>query len=193
MTRHLPQAEPNPTDGGRGLGPPGPDGPEDRHVIDHVTARRRRGHRRPQITLNLTAMIDVTFLLLTYFIVATQFKQGEEVYRLDLPDRRGEASARDPFELDEEPLRIRVATSGIAPNEYRIQVEGPYPQPRTFAELHTFLRGRRIGAGAVGGLLLPEHPIVIEPTGTTSWQHAIEAFDAVARARFTNVTLGKPG
>ena len=80
-------------------------------------------------------MIDVTFLLLTYFIVATQFKQGEEVYRLDLPDRRGEASARDPFELDEEPLRIRVATSGIAPNEYRIQVAGPYPHPRTFAEL----------------------------------------------------------
>ena len=43
-----------------------------------------------------------------------------------------------------------------------------------------------------GGLFLPEHPIIIEPTTTTKWQHVLEAFNAAARARYTNVTLGAP-
>ncbi|MCH2149151.1 MAG: biopolymer transporter ExbD, partial [Phycisphaerales bacterium] len=64
---------------------------------------RRRDRSAPSIGLNLTSMIDVVFLLLVYFLVATDFKQSEEIYRLDLPERR-EGMALDPFELDDEPL-----------------------------------------------------------------------------------------
>ncbi|MHC4614422.1 MAG: ExbD/TolR family protein, partial [Planctomycetota bacterium] len=49
----------------------------------HTAARRRQ--RQARIGLNLTAMIDVVFLLLVYFMAATEFKLGEEIYRLDLP------------------------------------------------------------------------------------------------------------
>jgi biopolymer transport protein ExbD len=161
-------------------------------VIEHVTARQRRRRVRPRISLNLTPMIDVTFLLLVYFMVATQFKLGEEVYRLDLPER-GTGRAADPFELDEEPLRIKIATTGATPDEYRIRIEGPFEQPSSFDELHEFLRGRRIGPESVGGLFEQDHPIIIEPTRTTTWQHAVGAFDAAARARFTNITMGRAG
>lgn len=161
-------------------------------VIAHVTARQRHGRTRPRMTLNLTSMIDVTFLLLVYFMVATQFKLGEEVYRLDLPDRSSSA-AGDPFELDEEPLRIKVATTGRGGRAYSVHLDGPYRQPETFGQLRVFLERRRIKAGGVGGLFMPDHPIIIEPTSTTRWQHALQAFNAAARAKYTNVTLGKPG
>ena len=86
------------------------------HVIHHhapgdLPPARRRRRAATQIGLNLTSMIDVVFLLLVYFMVATDFKKAEEVYRLDLPERVEGVSA-DPFELDDEPLRIIVRSSG---------------------------------------------------------------------------------
>ena len=47
----------------------------------------RRSNWRP--ALNLTSMIDVVFLLLVYFMVATEFKRAEVIERLDLPNRLG--------------------------------------------------------------------------------------------------------
>jgi biopolymer transport protein ExbD len=157
------------------------------------TPRQRRRRERPALGLNLTSMIDVTFLLLVYFMVATEFKLGEEVYRLDLPERGGAAAPRDPFELDDEPLRIEVATTGVGPADYRLRVDGPYPQPRSFLDLQEFLNARRISADLPGGLFTSEHPIVIEPTATTRWQHALEVFNAAVKAEYTNVTLGGAG
>jgi biopolymer transport protein ExbD len=154
--------------------------------------RRARRRVHPRIALNLTAMIDVTFLLLVYFMTATQFKMGEEVYRLDLPERGTARQQRDPFELDAEPLRIRVATIGAGLRAYQLRVEGPYRQPRTFEELHDFLDRRRIDASSTGGLFEADHPIIIQPTPATAWQHAMAAFNAAARARFTNVIFGRP-
>ena len=58
-------------------------------LIVHERPRRQRA----RIALNLTAMIDVVFLLLIYFMVATEFKAGEEIFRLDLPERQ--AASRD--------------------------------------------------------------------------------------------------
>ena len=159
-------------------------------IPGHETARTRRHRERPTIALNLTSMIDVVFLLLVYFMVATQFKLGEEVYRLDIPDRRAAQQTRDPFELDEEPLRVRVATIGRLPGDYQVRLEGPYPQPGSFAELSAFARERAIVDGLPGGLFPPDHPIIIEPTSSTTWQHAMLAFNAIATNGYTNVTLG---
>ena len=153
-----------------------------------ITHRRRPA--KPSLSLNLTAMIDVTFLLLVYFMVATQFKVGEELYRMDLPDRGPARAPVDPFELDEEPLRIRVASVGYAMGDYRLELVGPYPQPASFADLYDFLRRRQISETTVGGLFAADHPIIIEPTKSTQWQHALETFNAAARARYSNVTLG---
>ena len=164
----------------------------DDEVIAHRGARQRR-RVGGGLELNLTPMIDVTFLLLVYFMVATQFRVGEEVYRLDLPERRGRSVQRDPFELDQEPLRIRVATIRDVAGGYRIQIDGPYPQPRSFDELRRFLEERRIDPMQSGGLFLSEHPIVIEPTPATTWQHALATFNAAARAQYTNITLGRAG
>ncbi|MHC4764637.1 MAG: ExbD/TolR family protein [Planctomycetota bacterium] len=151
-----------------------------------TAVRRRRRRREARIGLNLTAMIDVVFLLLVYFMAATQFKLGEEIYRLDLP-RRG--APADPFVLPRDPLRIVLVSTGPA---CLIRLPGPYTQPADFQELHGFLRENRRAVGVIGGLFEADHPIIIEPTGTTRWEHAMEAFNAAVRAQYSNVTFAPP-
>lgn len=150
---------------------------------------RRRGPGTG-VGLNLTAMIDVTFLLLVYFMVATEFKRGEEVYRLDLPRSVQSNRALDPFALPEEPLVVRVASRG--PEDVVLRLSAPYPSPSDFEDLHRFLREAKIAEGVPGGLFANDHPIVIEPTRSTRWEHAIGAFNAAVRARYTNVTFAPP-
>lgn len=173
----------------------GPDPLADLPAEDHRRSRTRRRLSRggAQISLNLTAMIDVVFLLLIYFIAGTDFKLGEEVYRMDLPERGSSSAHVDPFELDDEPLRIRVATVGQRGESYRLRIDGPYRQPGTFEDLGEFLRQRRIGPYATNAMFEADHPIIIEPSRTTRWEHAMSAFNAVARARYTNITFARPG
>lgn len=164
----------------------------DEQMIEHTGSRKRRGRERSPIGLNPVAMIDVVFLLLIYFMTVTDFKLGEEIYRLDLPQRQPAAQVLDPFELDEEPLRITVRSSQIGDDGYSIELSGPYPPPATFEDLFHFLDERRISVHAPGGLFAPDHPIIVEPMRTTRWEHAMEAFNAAARARYTNLTFAKP-
>ncbi len=163
---------------------------------DHE-ARPRRRRRRPagDIGLNLTSMIDVVFLLLVYFMVATEFRSGEEVYKLDLPERDG-AAASDPFEIDDEPLRIEVRSRGPVGDDPSlaaagIAVPGPYPQPMDFRELRTLLEELLVGGPR--GLFPRDHPVVVDPVGSTRWQHALAAFNAAAAAGYENVTFGGRG
>ena len=148
---------------------------------------RRRDRSAPSIGLNLTSMIDVVFLLLVYFLVATDFKQSEEIYRLDLPERR-EGMAIDPFELDDEPLRILVRTYGGAGDDYRFQIEGARGEVRDFESLYEFLAGRRID-GMGGGVFAEDHPVLVVPSSDTSWAFAVGAFNAAVRAGSINITF----
>lgn len=172
--------------------PPRVIGTPGEQVIAHTRVRSRRASGPVPLGLNMTSMIDVVFLLLIYFLVATDFRAAEEAYRMDIPAREGLSEA-DPFELDEEPLRIVVSSTGLAPDMYRLRIDGPYAQPATFEDLHAFLASRQVRAETTGGLFQPDHPIVVQPTRTTRWEHAMEAFNSAARARYSNVTFAKPG
>ena len=163
----------------------------DENVIEHRRVADRHGRGRPRIALNLTSMIDVVFLLLIYFIVATKFKHGEEIYRLDLPERQAANRSADPFELDREPLRIRVVSLPRGGDRgCRLEIDGPYPQPSGFDALRTFLEQRRITLDQVGGLFEADHPIIIEPASTARWEHAVEAFSVAVRAGYENIDFG---
>jgi biopolymer transport protein ExbD len=166
-------------------------------VIEHRRTRQRHARGPAKISLAMTSMIDVVFLLLIYFLVATDFRMGEELYRMDLPNRDDAGSGADPFTLDDQPLRILVNSTGLGPDMYQLRIDGPYPQPPDFESLHAFLQQKQvnpenasIGSGA---MFESDHPVVIQPTKATRWEHAMEAFNAAARARYTNVTFAKPG
>lgn len=157
-----------------------------RDVLETPPARRRL--RAPMsIGLNLTSMIDVVFLLLVYFMVATDFRKAEEIYTLDLPER-AEGMSVDPFELDEEPLLVLVRTSGSAGDSYRLGLDGPWDPVQDFQALYEFLRARQVD-GMGGGLFGTDHPIVIIPDATVHWEYTIDAFNSAVRAGYVNVTL----
>lgn len=161
-------------------------------VIEHRSSRLRHGRGRSRMTLNLTAMIDVTFLLLVYFLVATEFKVGEAVYQLDLPPRLQSDAQRDPFQLDEQPLRVNVSSTPSDARGYRLAIEGPFPQPGTFEELYAFLRDQQIRPESARGLFETDHPIIIVPARTARWDHVIDALNAARRASYTNINFAKP-
>lgn len=165
-----------------------------RAATDDLPLPPRRGRRRARVNVNLTSLIDVTFLLLIYFMVATSMTGREQVYRMDLPNRSGAAGAGggDPFKLDDEPLRILISTAAGETAAYSIRIDGPYPQPKTFDELEQFLRNAQVNETTTAGLFEPHHPIIIQPAPATRWEHAIEAFNAAAKARYTHVTFGRP-
>jgi biopolymer transport protein ExbD len=175
------------------LSQPGPIAFDDHLLGEHAHYPRSSRYRgQAPLSLNLTAMIDVVFQMLIYFLVATEFKSGEEIYRMDLPQRLPAQAQRDPFDLDRQPLRLSVATMGPGRDAARLGIEGPYPQPASFDELLDFLRRRRVGPDSPTGLFEPDHPIVIVPTPSTRWEHAVGVFNAAARARYENITLAKP-
>ncbi len=156
----------------------------------------RRSSWRP--TLNLTSMIDVVFLLLVYFMVATEFKRAEVIERLDLPNRLG-AGVADPFEVPDQPVVITVSSqdtdSGRATVAagFTIGIEGPFPQPSTLESLTVLLSERRMGGNGGRGLWPEDHPIVLQPVPGTDWEHVVRTFDATARAGYNNISLNPDG
>jgi biopolymer transport protein ExbD len=138
--------------------------------------------------LNLTSMIDVVFLLLIYFMVATEFKTAEESFPMDLP--KPEHAQR--ITLDSKPLVIVVESAGETEADIRIRLEGPWDPIASVDELTKFLQANKAGKFSSSGLFSQAHPILIKPTSQTRWDHTIATYNAVARADYINITLEKP-
>ncbi len=138
--------------------------------------------------LNLTSMIDVVFLLLIYFMVATEFKTAEESFPMDLPMREGGQT----ITLDSKPLVIVVESVGETSYDIRIRLEGPWDPIGSVDGLTKFLQANKAGQFASSGLFTQTHPILIKPSSETRWDHTIAAYNAVARADYVNITLEKP-
>ena len=151
---------------------------------------KRSGHRTTRVGLNLTPMIDVVFQLLIYFLLATNFALGEQVFRMDLPDRGGSTRLDDPFDIPEEPLRIRVVSLGTDRERLSATLPSHYPRQDDLAGLERFLSENRSGESI--GLFLSDHPIQIVPTPDTRWEHVVDVFNAVIRAGYRSVHFSDP-
>ena len=150
-----------------------------------MIVRRRKGGL---IGLNLTSMIDVVFLLLIYFMVATEFRTSEASYPMDLPNR----DAGQTRMLDLEPLVVHVESVGDAMGDLRIRLDGPWDPIGSIDALAHFLHTNKADGFGSNGLFTPTHPIRIRPTGSTRWDHTLAAYNAVAGALYTNITLDEP-
>ncbi len=140
------------------------------------------------IGLNLTAMIDVVFLLLIYFMVATEFKTAEESFPMDVPVRQHGQT----ITLDDEPLIILVESAGTGSSGIRVRLEGPWNPIASLDELSSFLRSNKASGFGRSGLFAETHPILVKPTKSTRWEHAIAAYNVVVNAKYTNISLDEP-
>lgn len=163
---------------------------------DARRARRRRlasrGSALPSMMLNMTAMIDVVFMLLIFFILTVDFRPREDALSLDARKRvesavPGADGPGDPFTLPERPVVVTVRSTGDGPRDYIIHTDEPIlGSPGSSADL----RGR---AAAARGTTLPaSQPFSIRPATDTRWEHTLATFGALQRAGFREITLANP-
>ena len=145
----------------------------------HGPVRTKRGNRSGlQMTLNLAPMIDVTFLLLTFFLVTTTFKRAEGVFAAVLPKGAGIPSAALPIS----PIVVRINQSNLG--GYQIRIDNATRSPQTFDELARFLIDFQANPG-----FDRQTPVVIYPASAVEWDHVVNAWNAAVRAKCTNITF----
>jgi len=115
------------------------------------------------LELNLTPMIDVVFLLVIFFMTATQFAEVERAVELELPEVASEGTT--VAALDEP--RVVAVTEGGA-----VTLDG---RPRTLAELRDDLA------------VATEAQVLIHGDGRCDFQHVAAALSACRAAGVRDV------
>ena len=128
----------------------------------------------------LTPMIDLVFLLLTFFICASVGRVSEQVLPTELT---GTAVAADrPPPADDPPplgeLWVRLTRSG---GVTAAELNGA--APRGLGELERVLTGLA-GAGAAGEL-----PLILDVAGDVPAGDVVRAYDAARSAGFASVSF----
>jgi biopolymer transport protein ExbD len=118
--------------------------------------------------LNLTSMIDVLFLLIIFFMVATKFDQMERNIEVAVPEV-GQAGDSEP---PPQPLVVTVLAEG------RVELDGT---PVTFEELTERLAAARTP--------LSEPSVVIRGDSQCAFQHIASALSACQQAGISDLGI----
>ncbi|MFM8785740.1 MAG: ExbD/TolR family protein [Phycisphaerales bacterium] len=155
--------------------------------------RRRRSVVGTVLRGSMTPMIDVTFLLLVFFLSTTRWAREERVIAMDLAPREAMAEAaagaatapppapKDPFVLRDEALRLSVRADGS------VDAGTPMNRRLTLPDLRGALAAECRGTAHPTGMFEPSFPIVIAPADDAPWEVAVSALDAATAAGFRNV------
>lgn len=148
-------------------------------------SRRRRRAPREGLTLRLTPMIDVVFLLLAYFLLAAEFREPEgAVAASAAPDDSAQTSA---FQLPRRPITIAVRTVSTGPRGYVLNISAP-----ELAHAKDAPALRRAASAARGPVFADDQPFIIAPEPDTLWEHALGAAGAIDAAGYRAVRFQEP-
>lgn len=153
-------------------------------MTDKHAAVKQARPRRSRAAPPLTPMIDVTFQLLLFFLLACQFRPQEG----SLP---GTLPGRPPVD-GPQPREIKIALrptgfdgTGRAIVSYFVDAHGRADVGITSPQrLYEKLVGGRIGDDWTD-----EVPILIEAGGDVPWRYVVEAFNQARRAKFKRIRL----
>jgi len=144
-------------------------------TIHYVPPRAKRQRPKPKLQPPLTPMIDVTFQLILFFILSTEFRANEGMIPGTLPQTGGVAAASN-VRLD--PIEISVRASGESAVYEMSGADVGITSPE---ELYGYLKARQNALGTA------EVPVVIKPQPDVAWEFVVEAFNQALRARFKNI------
>ncbi|MCP8686862.1 ExbD/TolR family protein [Marinobacterium sedimentorum] len=128
-----------------------------------------------EVSVNLTPLIDVVFLLLIFFMVSTTFTR-ETHLQVDLPEASGE-----PGEASEQLLEVLIDAQG------RYSING---QPLVNSKPDTLRQALRQSAGEER-----DRPLLITADGTTPHQAVVTVMDVAGQLGFVqlSITTREPG
>jgi biopolymer transport protein ExbD len=128
-------------------------------------------------------MIDLTFLLLIFFLVTTTFERAEGVLASELP----EVGAVPAVPLPISPIVIRLAQPGPGHEDFTIGIDRFENVPDSFDALPDYLRliHRQPGFDK-------QTPVVIVAERNVRWDHVVSCWNAALRAGCERIAFGKP-
>lgn len=145
-------------------------------------ARKRQlfvGGSQPE--LSISALIDVAFLLLIYFIVSTTLEKQEADLTLSLPGTS--AGSVEPVQID--PLRISIATDGsVRVND---QITDADPQDRRLPGLTQRLTRFSSSASLTSSKAL----VIIDCSDDVLQQRFIDVLNACHKAGLKQISLSQ--
>ncbi len=144
--------------------------------------RKRSSRQHGPLTVNLAPMIDMTFLLLIFFLVTTTFERAEGILASKVPSD-GQASS---VALPLSPILVRLSQTGPSHDDFFIHVEGIDESPASFEELSKVLKGLQSQPGF-------DHttPVVILAGPDVLWDHIVGCWNAAVGAGCTKVAFGE--
>ena len=123
--------------------------------------------RRPEVSINLTPLIDVVFLLLIFFMVSTSFSELTQLV-VDLPEAEGAPASTNTT------LLLAVDVEG------NMTLDGA-PVPNDARGLSEALRQRLSGNTDI--------PVTLSADAMTPHQHVVTAIDVAAQLDITRLTI----
>lgn len=140
-----------------------------------------RGWRRGGLTvsLNLTPMIDVVFLLIFFFLTVSRFGASEGMLPAELPARTAAATV----EVPRVPIRVRFVPAAQGEPRCRVTIDRFQETPIPIAELADRLTA--IG-GEVPGFDR-DTPVVLMADLSIAWDDVVNAYNASIAARYRHV------
>ena len=123
--------------------------------------------RRPEVSINLTPLIDVVFLLLIFFMVSTSFSELTQLV-VDLPDAEGAPANADTAVL----LVVDVAGNMTLNGE---------PVPNNARGLSAAMGERLRGKTDI--------PVTLSADAMTPHQYVVTAMDVAAQLNITRLTI----
>ena len=123
--------------------------------------------RRPEVSINLTPLIDVVFLLLIFFMVSTSFSELTQLV-VDLPEAEGAPASTNTTLL----LVVDVAGN--------MTLDGA-PVPYDARGLSESLRQRLSGNTDI--------PVTLSADAMTPHQYVVTAIDVAAQLNITRLTI----
>jgi len=147
--------------------------------VHYLPPRRRRARPKQKMQPPLTPMIDVTFQLLIFFLLAFQLRQPEGLIPASLPKA---GVGRDEVTLAR-PIHIVILPVGDNNDAALYEIER-FPTPTADPnEVYSVLQARKNAAGT------SKVPVVIKPREDVKWRFVVEAFNAAVRAKLKNVAF----
>lgn len=147
---------------------------------------KRHSRRKPGgLQINLTAMLDVMFNLLIFFLVAVSFNIPEALLSAKVPSTSGLSSETSvplvPITVylgsgeDVTVPSIRI-TSAVQADQATFTVV------QDFQQLHQVLEQLQQKPG-----ITDQTPVIIAARNQTLWDHVVNAYNAAVRARYKRV------
>lgn len=150
--------------------------------------RRRYEQTGTLMTLSRFApMIDMSFLLLIFFMTTTRFAQPEGQFSSDMP-RYGAGAGSGPFvPLPETPVVVRLRPDDSHSDGAQVTVDRFPGAPATLAELPGFLQQVQKQPGFDA-----QTPVIIVAENKVLWDHVVSCWNAALRAGCKNIAFAEP-